>query len=134
MARIWRKGQKKTVKIYRFLSTGTIDERIYQRQLSKLGMNSSIFDDISSGSAISAEDLRDIFSLDESTDCLTHKLSQCTCLTNEALLNTVTDWQHLPLNGNMDFYDQWATIDDGLDSAFYKSITTLASFAYVRSV
>lgn len=130
MARIWRKGQKKTVKIYRFLSAGTIDERIYQRQLSKLEMNSSIFEDISFYSKLSAQDLSDIFSLDEYTDCLTHQLSQCSCLSVE---ENSSDWIHLPLNGKNNSYDQWNMLDDGLDCSFFESICTLSSFAYVRT-
>lgn len=33
MHSVWRDGQKKVVKIYRLLCTGTIDEKIYQRQV-----------------------------------------------------------------------------------------------------
>jgi SNF2 family DNA or RNA helicase len=35
MARVWRDGQKKEVFIYRLLTTGTIEEKIFQRQLVK---------------------------------------------------------------------------------------------------
>ena len=35
MARIWREGQKKTCQIIRLLSTGTLEETIYRRQLRK---------------------------------------------------------------------------------------------------
>ena len=35
MARIWRGSQKRACFIYRLLSAGTIEERIYQRQLRK---------------------------------------------------------------------------------------------------
>lgn len=129
MARIWRKGQKNTVKIYRFLSSGTIDERIYHRQLSKLEMKSSIFDEMAAESRISAEDLRDIFSLDETSDCLTHSLSHCPCLSE----NICTDWMHLPLNKSMDSYERWNSIDDSLDISFFECISSMASFAYVRS-
>ena len=108
MARIWRKGQKKVVRIYRFLSTGMIDEKIYQRQLSKLGMNSSIFEDFSSNSDISAQDLRDIFSLDTSSDCLTHQLSDCSCLSSNEDFN---DWIHVRL-ANIDAFDKWSNIDN----------------------
>lgn len=35
MARVWRDGQKKPVFVYRLLCTGTIEEKIFQRQLFK---------------------------------------------------------------------------------------------------
>jgi SNF2 family DNA or RNA helicase len=35
MARVWRDGQKRTGMIYRLISTDTIEEQIYQRQLLK---------------------------------------------------------------------------------------------------
>lgn len=35
MARVWRDGQKKDVFVYRLLATGTIEEKIFQRQLFK---------------------------------------------------------------------------------------------------
>jgi SNF2 family DNA or RNA helicase len=35
MARIWRDGQTKPVVIYRLLSRGSIEEKIYQRQIAK---------------------------------------------------------------------------------------------------
>lgn len=36
MARIWRDGQTKPCTIYRLLTTGAIDEKMYQRQLMKV--------------------------------------------------------------------------------------------------
>jgi hypothetical protein len=36
--RIWRDGQRKRCYIYRFLATGTIEEKVFQRQLSKEGL------------------------------------------------------------------------------------------------
>jgi hypothetical protein len=36
MARVWREGQKKRVFIYRMLTAGSIEEKVYQRQLSKM--------------------------------------------------------------------------------------------------
>ena len=39
--RVWRDGQKKRVYVYRFLSAGTIEEKVFQRQLSKEGLQVS---------------------------------------------------------------------------------------------
>lgn len=42
MARVWRDGQKKNVFVYRLLSTGTIEEKIFQRQLFKGELQSAV--------------------------------------------------------------------------------------------
>ena len=44
MARVWRDGQKKKVHIYRLLTTGTIEEKVYQRQICKQGLSGSVID------------------------------------------------------------------------------------------
>ena len=38
LARVWRSGQKKACYIYRFFGAGTIEEKTYERQLSKEGL------------------------------------------------------------------------------------------------
>ena len=43
--RAWRLGQQRDVTIYRLISRGTIEERIYQRQIFKLLLSSRILDD-----------------------------------------------------------------------------------------
>ncbi|KZV55670.1 hypothetical protein F511_24347 [Dorcoceras hygrometricum] len=45
ITRVWRDGQKKRVYIYRFLSAGTIEEKVYQRQMSKEGLQKVIQQD-----------------------------------------------------------------------------------------
>ena len=43
MARVWRDGQKASrVFIYRLMTTGTIEEKIYQRQIVKLSLSDSL--------------------------------------------------------------------------------------------
>uniref|UniRef100_A0A8C1X597 RAD54 homolog B n=1 Tax=Cyprinus carpio TaxID=7962 RepID=A0A8C1X597_CYPCA len=81
MARVWRDGQKKTVHIYRFLTTGSIEEKIYQRQVSKQGLSGTVVDLSKKAEHISfsAEELRDLFSFDPNTTCLTHDLLDCQC-------------------------------------------------------
>ncbi|KAF8468944.1 SNF2 family N-terminal domain-containing protein [Kalaharituber pfeilii] len=80
MARIHRDGQKKEVKVYRMITTGCIDEKIYQRQLTKQGLANSVMDQKSSTSSFSMAELRDLFTLDEGTDCQTHDLLGCDCM------------------------------------------------------
>ena len=38
LARVWRSGQTKKCYVYRFFATGSIEEMIYERQLSKEGL------------------------------------------------------------------------------------------------
>ncbi|XP_061811049.1 DNA repair and recombination protein RAD54B isoform X1 [Nerophis lumbriciformis] len=80
MARVWRDGQKKTVHTYRLLTAGTIEERIFQRQVSKQGLSGTVVD-LGKGSEhanFSSSELRDLFSLTE-TCSLTHDLLNCSC-------------------------------------------------------
>lgn len=79
MARVHRDGQKRPVFIYRFLTTGMIDEKIYQRQVTKQGLSDSLMDSKAAGSSFSLEELRDLFRCHEDTDCLTHDMLLCTC-------------------------------------------------------
>jgi DNA repair and recombination protein RAD54B len=79
MARIHRDGQKLPVKIYRFLVQGSIDEKIYQRQVMKMSLANAVVDNKASASSFSKEELQDLFRLDEREGCQTHDLLGCTC-------------------------------------------------------
>lgn len=80
MARIWREGQKRNVYIYRLLTTGTIEEKIYQRQISKASLSESVVDLNHLGSLkLSTVELKDLFTLASDTISLTHDLMNCCC-------------------------------------------------------
>ncbi|XP_043495651.1 DNA repair and recombination protein RAD54B-like isoform X1 [Polistes fuscatus] len=80
MARIWRQGQKKNVYIYRLLMSGTIEEKIYQRQINKTNLSEIIVDANNLSSLkLSVNELKDLFTLTLNTDSLTHDLMNCTC-------------------------------------------------------
>lgn len=79
MARIHREGQKLPCKIYRFLIQGGLDEKIYQRQIMKMGLANAVVDNKASASSFSREELKDLFRLDEREGCQTHDLLGCTC-------------------------------------------------------
>lgn len=79
MARIHRDGQKLPCKVYRFLVQGSLDEKIYQRQIMKMGLANAVVDNKQSASSFSRDELRDLFRLDERETCQTHDLLGCTC-------------------------------------------------------
>ncbi|KAF2749521.1 DNA repair and recombination protein RAD26 [Sporormia fimetaria CBS 119925] len=79
MARIHRDGQKLPCKIYRFLVQGALDEKIFQRQIMKMGLADAVVDNKASHASFSKEELRDLFRLDEREGCQTHDLLGCHC-------------------------------------------------------
>ena len=85
-ARVWRDGQAKRCFIYRMLSTGTIEEKIYQRQLSKEGL-ADVLGGGMNEAACSTDELRELFHIrtaESASD--THDHLQCDCL--DSLLTT----------------------------------------------
>lgn len=79
MARIHRDGQRRPVKIYRLLMAGGIEEKIYQRQITKMGLADSVVDGKKNEASFSPEELRDLFRLDLNDGCQTHDLVGCEC-------------------------------------------------------
>ncbi|XP_023504463.2 DNA repair and recombination protein RAD54B isoform X2 [Equus przewalskii] len=81
MSRVWRDGQKHPVHIYRLLTTGTIEEKIYQRQISKQDLSGAVVDltKTSEHTQFSVEELKNLFTLHESSHCVTHDLLDCEC-------------------------------------------------------
>ncbi|XP_031619056.1 DNA repair and recombination protein RAD54-like [Contarinia nasturtii] len=78
MARVWRDGQTKPCFIYRFLATGTIEEKIFQRQAHKKALSNTIVDNEENGERhFTKDDLRDLFSLDENCVSDTHAIFKC---------------------------------------------------------
>lgn len=62
-------------------SPGTIEEKIYQRQISKQGLSGAVVDLTRSSEHIqfSVEELKDLFTLHEDSPCVTHDLLGCEC-------------------------------------------------------
>ena len=79
MARIHRDGQKRPCVIYRFLMAGGLDEKIWQRQTTKLGLASKVLDQEEGTSNFTREELKDLFKLDEGSSCQSHDLLSCGC-------------------------------------------------------
>lgn len=79
MARVWRDGQKSNmVRIFRLLAAGSIEEKIYQRQISKLALSSQVMDKAEGEMQFKPGELRQLFKLND-TPCETHDLLMCRC-------------------------------------------------------
>ncbi|CAA9986236.1 DNA repair protein RAD54, putative [Plasmodium knowlesi strain H] len=79
LARVWREGQKKICYIYRFFCTGTIDEKVYQRQISKDGLSSMIVTNTNlCKDQLSDENVKKLFNYRMNTLCETHDNIECT--------------------------------------------------------
>jgi DNA repair and recombination protein RAD54 and RAD54-like protein len=91
-ARCWRDGQKKRCFTYRFLATGTVEEKIFQRQLSKEGLQ-SVVDDKEQVNALSTKDLKNLFKYRADTPSDTHdklKCKRCAIIHDTAEMDALT--------------------------------------------
>ncbi|KAI9646884.1 DNA repair protein rhp26 [Ciborinia camelliae] len=61
--RAWRLGQKKEVTIYRLMTAGTIEEKIYHRQIFKQLLTNKILKDPKQRQTFAMKDLYDLFTL-----------------------------------------------------------------------
>ncbi|KAI0374888.1 DNA repair protein, SNF2 family [Pilatotrama ljubarskyi] len=78
LARVWRDGQKKECFVYRFISTGTIEEKIFQRQANKQALSSAVVDEKEDAERhFSLDALRKLFLFNENTLCETHETFKC---------------------------------------------------------
>lgn len=63
--RAWRIGQLRNVTVYRLLSVGTIEEKIYQRQVFKHLLSNKVLVDANQKNIITTSTLQGLFSLEE---------------------------------------------------------------------
>jgi DNA repair and recombination protein RAD54B len=113
MARIHRDGQKRPCYIYRMLTQGAMDEKIFQRQASKTGLADSIVDGKSGASGFTKEELRDLFTFDEREGCQTHGLLGCECGGAGNPLPPPEDGDGLPIRNDLAALND--TIKDGTE-------------------
>lgn len=114
LARVWRDGQKKDCFIYRFICTGTIEEKIYQRQSMKLSLSSCVVDEKEDVERIFSGDmLKLLFQYRSDTECDTHDTYHCKRCSDKGqfikapamLYGDATTWNHLNNNALKDNED-----------------------------
>ncbi|KAK3733948.1 hypothetical protein QZH41_010769 [Actinostola sp. cb2023] len=120
MARVWRDGQKKKVYIYRLLSTGTIEEKIFQRQAHKKALSSCVVDEQEDVEKhFSLEQLRDLFRLNEETLSDTHDKFKCRRCVNNIQVHPPSDTS--TCGSNLAQWNHCAS-SKGLDDVILKEI------------
>ncbi|KAK4244728.1 P-loop containing nucleoside triphosphate hydrolase protein [Corynascus novoguineensis] len=78
LARVWRDGQKKDCFVYRFIATGTIEEKIFQRQSHKQSLSSCVVDSAEDVERhFSLDSLRELFQFRRDTTSDTHDTFKC---------------------------------------------------------
>lgn len=81
MARIWRDGQQRPCTVYRLVLTGTLDEKVYQRQLLKGDLAHALMGATTYAATkakFTRDELRELFVLHEGTECATRDLLAAT--------------------------------------------------------
>jgi DNA repair and recombination RAD54-like protein len=78
LARVWRDGQKKDCFVYRFIATGTIEEKIFQRQSHKQLLSRCVVDAVEEVERhFSLDSLRELFQYRPNTTSDTHDTFKC---------------------------------------------------------
>jgi Helicase conserved C-terminal domain len=90
-ARVWRDGQRKKVYVYRFLAAGTLEEKVFQRQMSKKGLQTIVVEEGDETVSLSSEDLRNLFCPILETPSDTHDMLRCQRCRKPEIENGMSD-------------------------------------------
>lgn len=109
LARVWRDGQKKDCFVYRFIATGTIEEKIFQRQSHKQSLSSCVVDSAEDVERhFSLDSLRELFQYRPDTRSDTHETFKCKRCKPDGkqvikapamLYGDTSTWNHFANNG-----------------------------------
>ncbi|KJE03308.1 DNA repair and recombination protein RAD54-like protein [Cryptococcus gattii NT-10] len=128
LARVWRDGQKKECFVYRFQTTGTIEEKIFQRQCQKQNLSACVVDEAEDTARhFTQGDLRQLFKFNPETLCDTHDTYKCKrCregkqfVKAQALLyGDASTWNHYPNEELGKMHDDLLRAELGLPEVSY---------------
>ena len=110
LARVWRDGQKKDCFVYRFMGTGTIEEKIFQRQSHKQALSSCVVDAAEDVERhFTLDSLRELFQFKPDTTSDTHDTFKCKRCRPDGtqhikapamLYGDTSSWNHFVNNGD----------------------------------
>jgi DNA repair and recombination RAD54-like protein len=110
LARVWRDGQKKDCFVYRFMGTGTIEEKIFQRQSHKQALSSCVVDSAEDVERhFTLDSLRELFMFKPNTTSDTHDTFKCKRCRPDGtqhikapamLYGDTSSWNHFVNSGN----------------------------------
>ncbi|POW02218.1 hypothetical protein PSTT_11941, partial [Puccinia striiformis] len=120
LARVWRDGQKKNCFVYRFILTGSVEEKVFQRQSQKMKLSASVVDEQEDESRMfSRESLKELFRLNEQTKSDTHDVYKCKrCRDVKApamLYGDQSTWNHYTNPHMVELHDDLLRSEVGLN-------------------
>ncbi|XP_011182322.2 DNA repair and recombination protein RAD54B [Zeugodacus cucurbitae] len=134
ISRIWRDGQTRDVHIYRLVTAGCIEEKIFQRQTAKISLGDCAIQNITQNNEdvmkFTAEDLSNLFCLQEDYSlCQTHENLNCNCngdgenltleaQTNNRNINALMNWKHYKAPFDTNFLED-ACLENASDNLMY---------------
>jgi DNA repair and recombination RAD54-like protein len=123
LARVWRDGQKKNCFVYRFLTTGTVEEKIFQRQAHKQALSAAVVDAKEDEARhFTLGDLKKLFLYNDKTESETHDTFKCKrCKDNKQLIASkamlygdTSTWNHLRNEDLAKIHDDLLRAETGL--------------------
>jgi len=138
LARVWRDGQKKDCFVYRFVATGTVEEKIFQRQSHKQNLSSCVVDEKEDIERhYTGDNLRQLFQYKD-VPCETHDLFKCKrchqpdkggrqhTKASAMLYGDTSTWNHLTNDCLKNIHDDLLRAETGLGqvSACFQFIST----------
>ncbi|WWD18483.1 hypothetical protein CI109_102935 [Kwoniella shandongensis] len=128
LARVWRDGQKKECFVYRFQTTGTIEEKIFQRQCQKQNLSACVVDEAEDTARhFTQDDLRQLFKFNPQSACDTHDTYKCKrCKDGKQfvkapaqLYGDASTWNHFPNSELGKMHDDLLRAELGLPEVSY---------------
>ncbi|EPS63882.1 chromatin remodeling complex subunit, partial [Genlisea aurea] len=99
--RAWRIGQKKDVTVYRLITRGTIEEKVYQRQIYKHFLTNKILRNPQQRRFFKSRELKDLFTLNDDGDGCSTETSSIFSQVSELTIVGTHNEEQKNLNGSV---------------------------------